>query len=79
VPFTAGTHPGLSGGFAIMEFQDELDLDVVYLETARNDMIDVERPSTVNRWEQAFTDIGGLAMSQADTTALLHKLVKELA
>jgi transcriptional regulator with XRE-family HTH domain len=78
VPFGAGTHPGLSGGFAIMEFQDELDLDVVYLETARNDMIDVERPSSVNRYEQAFQTIGELALSQADTTSLLSKLIKEL-
>ncbi|MEK8172162.1 DUF5753 domain-containing protein [Streptomyces sp. M19] len=32
LPFDMGSHPGMSGQFAILEFSDESDTSVVYLE-----------------------------------------------
>jgi len=39
VPFTAGAHAGMKGPFIIMELSEAQDEDVLYLESARGDMI----------------------------------------
>ena len=42
VPFKAGSHPGLKGPLVIMQFADDEDEDVLFVENSRGDMISRE-------------------------------------
>ena len=50
VPFSAGAHPGLKGPFVILEFPDPGDDDVLYLESARGDLISRDVPEEERCW-----------------------------
>ena len=48
LPFRLGAHPGLGGGFEMLSFSEDDDLDVVYIETPASDFLltDAEETAT---------------------------------
>lgn len=77
VPFKAGAHPGMKGSFVILQFVNDLDDDVLFLEDFRGDMI--------SRDEQAVLDpardaLGRLRELAATTTleAMIDNALTEM-
>ncbi|MGH3730177.1 MAG: helix-turn-helix domain-containing protein [Micromonosporaceae bacterium] len=79
LPFRLGAHPGLSGGFTILEFADPADPDLLYVETPQRDLVDSGNAQALHMYLRAFADLEERALSTGDTTALLRDLTEELS
>lgn len=80
VPFAAGTHPGLTGPFVIVEFPDAGDDDVLYLE-ARGDLLraGISEEDEVSSYREVFEQLRELSLGPDGSVAYLGKLLDEIA
>ncbi|PPK70300.1 helix-turn-helix transcriptional regulator [Actinokineospora auranticolor] len=75
VPFTAGAHHGLSGGFMLLELDEEISDTVLFEETAGKDYLaNGDSDVVTTAWER-FLAIEQTALSEPETAALLAGLV----
>ncbi|WP_344733793.1 DUF5753 domain-containing protein, partial [Spinactinospora alkalitolerans] len=74
LPISAGLHAGSHGSFVILDFPDELDPSVVYLE-ARADGLYLEKPEQVEDYKKVFNSLQMTAMSEADSIDLMSELI----
>jgi transcriptional regulator with XRE-family HTH domain len=77
LPFCAGPHPCLNGPFAIIEFPDRFDPDVVYTEGVAGQAY-LEREKDVRARAEAFDLLRAAALSPADSTELIMKMAREI-
>jgi transcriptional regulator with XRE-family HTH domain len=73
LPFCSGPHPSLNGPFAIIEFPDRFDPDVVYTEGVAGQAY-LERERDVRSCAEAFDLLRAAALSPADSTDLISGL-----
>jgi transcriptional regulator with XRE-family HTH domain len=78
VPFGAGAHPGLKGPFVVIEFPDPEDDDVLYLESARGDVISVELREEIPAYREAFEALRKLSLGPDGSLTYLGKLADEM-
>ena len=76
LPFSAGAHAGLEGGFVLIEFPSEQDPDVVYVEGIMGDLY-LESVEEVKRYQSAFDRIQTIALSPEETLTLISELERE--
>lgn len=73
VPFSAGLHPGMKGPFEIVEFADDPDQKVVFLETPRGDIVSDDPEETANYLE-AFRQIKKTSLDPRESVAYLRDI-----
>ena len=78
VPFSAGEHPGMKGPFTILEFADDRDEDVLFLENPRGDTISRDELEEIKPYHDAFVHLRELAATE-DAEALIDKALKEMS
>ena len=78
VPFTAGPHPGMKGPFEVVQFADEPDENIVFLEGPRGDMISEDREETED-YLKSFRRITVAALSPPDSVWRLLQASDEMA
>jgi transcriptional regulator with XRE-family HTH domain len=76
LPFSAGAHAALEGGFVLIEFPDEQDPDVVYVEGIMGDLY-LESVEEIKRYQLAFERIQAIALGSRETLALISVLERE--
>jgi len=62
IPFDAGAHPGMPGSFVHMEFSDEGDPDLVYVDTLAGDIF-LEAEDDLRRYRSMFDHLRAAALS----------------
>lgn len=77
LPFTAGSHPAMTGGFAILRFPEFLAADVVYLENMTSDLF-VESEADVYRYGLAFDQLSSLALGEAESKAFIADAARDM-
>ena len=75
IPFARGAHPSMTNGFAILQFPEPEDPDVVYIENAAGGLW-LEKDAEVTEHHVAFQHLLGTADSARDTIALIAKMAK---
>jgi transcriptional regulator with XRE-family HTH domain len=78
VPFGAGLHPGMRGPFKVIEFDDEPDEDIAFLEGPRGDFIS-DDPQEAKGYLETFERIAQLALGESESVGLLRKTADEMA
>jgi hypothetical protein len=73
VPFTAGEHAGMDGGFTIFAFSRSADADVVHLDISSGDLY-LEKPEQIRRYNQVFDQLRAAALEPEASLALLVEL-----
>jgi hypothetical protein len=73
LPFASGPHPSLNGPFAIIEFPERFDPDVVYTEGVHGQAY-LERERDVRSCAEAFDLLRAASLSPADSTDLISGL-----
>jgi transcriptional regulator with XRE-family HTH domain len=71
VPFTAGLHPGMKGPFAVVQFDDTPDENIVFLEGPRGDFIS-DNPRETQGYLDAFERIAEKALGASDSADRLR-------
>jgi transcriptional regulator with XRE-family HTH domain len=77
VPFSAGAMTAL-GSFVILEFPDPADADVVYLESAIEDMIIIDRPDDTRPYHDEFEELRKLALPVEEAVPFIRKVAAEI-
>jgi hypothetical protein len=76
LPFSAGAHAGLEGGFVLIEFPSQQDPDVVYVEGIMGDIY-LESVEEVKRYQSAFERIQTIALSPEKTFKFISELERD--
>src|SRR5580698_8334667 len=77
--FSSGLHPGLGGPFAIIEFPERFDPDVVYSEGVTGQAYIEEREREVRARSEAFDLLRATALPPADSMRLIRAIYAESA
>ncbi|NJP99889.1 helix-turn-helix domain-containing protein [Streptomyces zingiberis] len=78
LPFTAGAHPGMVGTFSLLEFANEGDSSVVYLEGVTSDLY-LEKHHEVQRYSMMYEHLRALADPPEQSRRLMMNLAKDYA
>ena len=78
LPYTAGAHPGMSGTFSILEFEDAADATVVYLEGVTSDLY-LEKEADVKTYSTMYEHLRAQALDPALTRELIDRIAKMYA
>jgi transcriptional regulator with XRE-family HTH domain len=75
IPYDKGAHPGMSGSFVHMDFDDPLDPELVYIDTLAGDLF-LEADADIRRYKTMFEHLRAVALSPRETSADLAKIMK---
>jgi hypothetical protein len=75
LPLSSGLHAGLMGRFAVYQFSDDIDRDVVHIETHSGDRY-LEEQSSVLEYLRLFDSVAHRALDHPETRDLLTQLVE---
>ena len=75
ISYDKGAHPGMSGSFVHMAFDDPLDPELVYIDTLAGDLF-LEADADIRRYRTMFQHLQAIALSPRETSAELAKAVK---
>jgi len=76
LPFAAGAHAGMDGTFAILDFPDEQDPDVVFAENATGGLF-IEKADELLKYHVIFRSLHAAALPAEDSAAMLADVAKE--
>jgi hypothetical protein len=76
LPFAVGAHPAMHGSFAVMEFPDAVDPNVVYLE-AQTGALYLEGTEDVRRYSLMFGYLRAQALGPDASRDLIAQLARE--
>ncbi|MEV5412688.1 helix-turn-helix transcriptional regulator [Thermopolyspora sp. NPDC052614] len=78
LPDTAGAHMSMNGPFTILDYRDDRDLSIVYVEVGRPGDLFLEAPEDVGHYRRKYEYLQGSALSVEESAAYLDKLMNLL-
>ena len=76
LPFAAGPHAGMDGTFAILEFEEDEDADVVFAENATGGLF-LEKAEELRKYHSVFETIRATALDPEESIEMIGMLVEE--
>jgi transcriptional regulator with XRE-family HTH domain len=76
IPFGAGAHPGMEGSFVILDFPDDDDPSIVYIESAAGGLF-LEEVGEIRRYKLMLEHLRAAASGLDATAALLRAITSE--
>ena len=76
LPFAAGAHAGMDGTFAILDFAEEQDANVVFTENATGGLF-LEKSDELQKYTSIFESIRTAALDEDASTEMMEMLVEE--
>jgi hypothetical protein len=76
LPFDVGAHAGMDGTFAILDFEEERDADVVFTENATGGLF-LEKLEELEKYNAIFEAIQATALDPDASTEMMEFLVEE--
>jgi transcriptional regulator with XRE-family HTH domain len=76
LPFQVGAHAGMDGPFAILDFPEAEDPDVVYAESATGGLY-LEKTDELKKYGTIFDTIQSTALTPEESTKMIEMLVEE--
>jgi transcriptional regulator with XRE-family HTH domain len=77
IPYSAGAHPGMDGSFVILDFPDNDDQAIVYVESAAGGLF-LEEITEIRRYILMFEHLRAAASGLDATAALLSGIAAEI-
>ncbi|WJK36991.1 DUF5753 domain-containing protein [Solwaraspora sp. WMMA2065] len=78
LPFSEGHHPGTTGSFSILDFDEDVHSPVAYVISPAGDVY-LERPEDMNRVTLTYTHLHAAALSPGKSRDLIAAIAKDLA
>ncbi|HEX6076164.1 MAG TPA: Scr1 family TA system antitoxin-like transcriptional regulator, partial [Micromonosporaceae bacterium] len=73
LPYTVGAHVGMHGAFAVMDFPDAADPELVYIENMAGALY-LEKEADIRRYTEMFNQLRAAALNPADSRKLVTTL-----
>jgi transcriptional regulator with XRE-family HTH domain len=77
LPFSAGVHPAMDGGFRILGFPEAADPDVVYLENQAGSLYLEEEPE-IDRYARMFSHLIAKALDPEESRRMIERVARDL-
>ncbi|WP_245974439.1 helix-turn-helix domain-containing protein [Thermomonospora umbrina] len=77
LPFTAGAHPGMQGGFTILAFPEAMDPNVVYVEYRQGGLY-LEGHDEVEAYKVMYNHLCAQALGREETRAFITRVADGL-
>ncbi|MFW6722111.1 helix-turn-helix domain-containing protein [Streptomyces sp. MAR4 CNY-716] len=78
LPFETGAHPGVTGQYAILEFPEESDSSVIYLEGVTSDLY-LEKSDDVHNYSMMYEHLRAQALNPEQTRKFIVNRAKNYA
>jgi hypothetical protein len=79
VPFGAGAYPGMFGTFTILQFEDPVTDDVMYIDELSGLLVFRDLPDETDQYWEALERIQSTVLSTQETVAVIRKVKEDLA
>lgn len=76
LPFAKGAHPATTGSFALLEFRESYEPEVVYLEEMSSSLY-VENDHEIYLYSLAFGHLQAMALDPAESSLLIARLAEQ--
>jgi transcriptional regulator with XRE-family HTH domain len=76
LPFAVGAHAAMDGTFVILEFEEEGDADVVFIDNATGGLF-LEKSEELHKYISIFDTVRGAALTADASLELIEMLVEE--
>jgi transcriptional regulator with XRE-family HTH domain len=76
LPFASGAHAGMDGAFVILEFEEEGDADVVFIDNATGGLF-LEKVDELRKYVSIFDTTRRSALTPAESVEMIEMLVEE--
>jgi DNA-binding transcriptional regulator YiaG len=76
LPFAAGAHAAMDGTFAILDFPEAEDPDVVYAENATGGLF-LEKAEELKKYSSIFDTIRAAALTPEESAVMIARLIEE--
>ena len=76
LPFAAGAHAGMDGSFVILEFEEEGDADVVFIDNATGGLF-LEKSEELGKYIPLFDAVRSSALPPEESIEMIEMLVEE--
>ncbi|RAJ39644.1 helix-turn-helix protein [Kitasatospora sp. SolWspMP-SS2h] len=76
IPFSHGSHPGMTGTFSLLEFPESADSTVVYFEGVTSDLY-LEKDADVRRYTNLYDHLRAAALSVAESRSMIATIAEE--
>ncbi len=73
IPFSSGVHPGMPGQFLILEFEDPMDADLIYLDSQAGEIF-LESDADIKHFRTDFDQLVAVAKSPKDSLSLIAEI-----
>lgn len=77
IPYRVGAHPGMLGQFTVLEFADDEDADLVYIETIAGDLF-AEKDKDIKNYRTMFEILVAVALSPAESATMVKDVANNL-
>ena len=77
LPFSAGVHPAMDGGFSILGFPEPTDPDVVYLENQAGSLY-LEEEAEIDRYTRMFSHLMAKALDPEESRRMIARVARDL-
>jgi hypothetical protein len=77
LPFAAGAHPAMDGGFVIVEFPERADSNVVYIE-GQTDSLYLEDADAVETYDGVFNLLRAMASSPEESLGMIAEAERNI-
>jgi hypothetical protein len=77
IPYDVGGHPGMSGSFAVLGFDDPAASDVVYMESRAGGLV-LESETDLTRFKVIFEDLRALAIPPEDSISFIRQKAEDM-
>lgn len=73
IPFDVGAHPAMDSNFCILNFEQSLVSDIVYVEGLVGNIY-LERPADIERYRQIFSRLRTIALNPTDSISFITSI-----
>ncbi|HEV7649680.1 MAG TPA: helix-turn-helix transcriptional regulator [Actinophytocola sp.] len=77
IPYRVGAHPGMAGQFTVLEFADDEDADLVYVETIAGDLF-AEKDKDIKNYRAIFENLVAVALSPDESVTMVEEAASDL-
>jgi transcriptional regulator with XRE-family HTH domain len=78
IPYDAGAHPGMPGSFIVLEFPDQADQSLIYLDSMAGDLF-LEDDAEIRRYILMFGHLRAAALRPGESARLLASIAQQLS
>jgi transcriptional regulator with XRE-family HTH domain len=77
LPYDVGAHPGMTGAFAVLQFDETAANDVIYIESQASELF-LESETDVDRFTATFEHLRALALPPERSVSLITRVARDM-